>query len=83
VRWCDDTGRVQEAHRADKALERRLQPVFVGEPSVDATIQMLKGLRPVRSAHKVTITDAAIEAAVKLSKRYITSASCRTKPSTL
>jgi ATP-dependent Clp protease ATP-binding subunit ClpC len=57
----------------DKALERRLQPVFVGEPSVEATIQMLKGLRPRYEAHhKVTITDSAIEAAVKLSKRYIT-----------
>jgi ATP-dependent Clp protease ATP-binding subunit ClpC len=57
----------------DKALERRLQPVFVGEPSVEGTIQMLKGLRPRYEAHhKVNITDAAIEAAVKLSKRYIT-----------
>ena len=57
----------------DKALERRLQPVFVGEPSVEASIQMLKGLRPRYEAHhKVTITDSAIEAAVRLSKRYIT-----------
>lgn len=57
----------------DKALERRLQPVFVGEPDVEATVQMLKGLRPRYEAHhKVTITDAAIEAAVKYSKRYIT-----------
>jgi ATP-dependent Clp protease ATP-binding subunit ClpC len=57
----------------DKALERRLQPVFVGEPSIESTVQMLKGLRPRYEAHhKVTITDEAIEAAVKLSKRYIT-----------
>jgi len=57
----------------DKALERRLQTIFVGEPSVEGTIQMLKGLRPRYEAHhKVNITDAAIEAAVKLSKRYIT-----------
>lgn len=57
----------------DKALERRLQPVFVGEPSDEATIQMLKGLRPRYEAHhNVTISDAAIESAVKLSKRYIT-----------
>lgn len=57
----------------DKALERRLQPVFVGEPSVEASIQMLKGLRPRYEAHhKVTITDSAVEAAVKLSKRYLT-----------
>ena len=56
----------------DKALERRLQPVFVGEPSVEATVEMLKGLRPRYEAHhKVNITDTAIEAAVNLSKRYI------------
>jgi len=56
----------------DKALERRLQPVFVGEPSTEITIQMLKGLRPrYESHHKIKITDAALEAAVKLSSRYI------------
>lgn len=56
----------------DKALERRLQPVFVGEPSVEATIEMLKGLRPRYEAHhKVKITDEALEAAAKLSQRYI------------
>jgi ATP-dependent Clp protease ATP-binding subunit ClpC len=57
----------------DKALERRLQPVFVAEPSVEITLQMLKGLRPKYEAHhKIKITDEAIEAAVKLSSRYIT-----------
>jgi len=56
----------------DKALERRLQPVFLGEPSVEATIEMLKGLRPRYEAHhKVKITDEALEAAAKLSQRYI------------
>jgi len=56
----------------DKALERRLQPVFLGEPSVEATIEMLKGLRPRYEAHhKVTIKDEALEAAAKLSQRYI------------
>ena len=56
----------------DKALERRLQPVFVGEPSVENTIEMLKGLRPRYEAHhKVKISDAALEAAAKLSQRYI------------
>ena len=45
----------------------------MGEPSVEATVEMLKGLRPRYEAHhKVKITDAAVEAAVKLSKRYIT-----------
>src|SRR3990172_5452431 len=56
----------------DKALERRLQPVFIPEPSVEATIQMLKGLRPKYEAHhKVNIDDSALEAAVKLSQRYV------------
>jgi len=56
----------------DKALERRLQPVFVGEPSVEATIEMLKGLRPRYEAHhKIKISDQALEAAANLSQRYI------------
>ncbi|MBE9512677.1 MAG: AAA family ATPase [Chloroflexi bacterium] len=56
----------------DKALERRLQPVFVGEPSIEATIDMLKGLRPRYEAHhKIKISDEALEAAAKLSQRYI------------
>jgi ATP-dependent Clp protease ATP-binding subunit ClpC len=56
----------------DKALERRLQPVFVGEPSIEATIEMLRGLRPRYEAHhKIKISDEAVEAAVRLSNRYI------------
>jgi len=56
----------------DKALERRFQPVFISEPSVEATIEMLKGLRPRYEAHhKINITDAALEAAAKLSHRFI------------
>jgi ATP-dependent Clp protease ATP-binding subunit ClpC len=56
----------------DKALERRLQPVFIGEPSVEATVDMLRGLRPRYEAHhKVKISDAALEAAARLSQRYI------------
>ncbi|MAF86176.1 MAG: Clp protease [Dehalococcoidales bacterium] len=56
----------------DKALERRLQPVFIGEPSVGATIEMLKGLRPRYEAHhKIKISDQALEAAARLSQRYI------------
>jgi ATP-dependent Clp protease ATP-binding subunit ClpC len=56
----------------DKALERRLQPVYLGEPSVEATIEMLKGLRPRYEAHhKIKISDEALEAAAKLSQRYI------------
>ncbi|MBI3177756.1 MAG: AAA family ATPase [Chloroflexi bacterium] len=57
----------------DSALERRFSPVFVEEPSVEQTIDMLKGLRDRYEAHhKVTITDSALEAAAKLSQRYVT-----------
>lgn len=56
----------------DAALERRFQPITVEEPSVDDTIKILKGLRDKYEAHhKVSITDEAIEAAAKLSHRYI------------
>ncbi|GCE30480.1 negative regulator of genetic competence ClpC/MecB [Dictyobacter alpinus] len=56
----------------DAALERRFQPVQVDEPSVEEAIQMLQLLRPNYEAHHgVSITDDAIEAAVKLSDRYI------------
>ena len=56
----------------DKALERRFQPVFIGEPSIEATIEMLKGLRPRYEAHhKIKISDQALEAAARLSQRYI------------
>ncbi len=56
----------------DSALERRFQPIMVNEPSVDDTILILKGLRDKYEAHhKVVITDEAIEAAAKLSHRYI------------
>ena len=57
----------------DTALERRFQPVWLEEPTVDETIQILKGLRPRYEAHhKVSYEDAALEAAAKLSHRYIT-----------
>ena len=56
----------------DAALERRFQPVIVGEPSPEATLEILKGLRDKYEAHhKLTITDEALEAAVSLSRRYI------------
>jgi ATP-dependent Clp protease ATP-binding subunit ClpC len=57
----------------DKALERRFQPVYVNEPTIEQAIQILHGLRPRYEAHhKVKITDEALESAVKLSSRYIT-----------
>lgn len=56
----------------DSALERRFQPVTVGEPTQEETIEILKGLRDRYEAHhKVKITDEAIETAVTLSSRYI------------
>ena len=57
----------------DAALERRFAPVFVEEPSVEETIEMLKGLRDRYEAHhKVHFTDDALVAAAKLSSRYVT-----------
>lgn len=56
----------------DSALERRFQPVIVGEPSEEDAVEILKGLRgKYEEHHKVRITDEAIDAAVKLSARYI------------
>ena len=56
----------------DKALERRFQPIIVNPPTVEQTIEILKGIRDSFEAyHKVTITDQAIEAAANLSDRYI------------
>ena len=57
----------------DAALERRFQPITVGEPTQEETIEILKGIRDKYEAHhRVKITDGALEAAVKLSGRYIT-----------
>jgi len=57
----------------DAALERRFQPVFVSEPTVPQTIEILRGLRDRYEAHhKVKITDEAIVAAAELSDRYVT-----------
>ena len=56
----------------DAALERRFQPVMVEEPSVEQTIEILKGLRKFyEKHHQVVITDEGLEAAAKLSERYI------------
>ncbi|MBO0784223.1 MAG: AAA family ATPase, partial [Ktedonobacteraceae bacterium] len=56
----------------DAALERRFQPVKVGEPSVEEAIEMLRTVRPNYEAHHgVSVTDASVEAAVKLADRYI------------
>jgi ATP-dependent Clp protease ATP-binding subunit ClpC len=56
----------------DPALERRFQPIMVGEPTVEETVSILQGLRDkYESHHRVKITDDAIQAAVNLSDRYI------------
>ncbi len=57
----------------DTALERRFAPVYLDEPSVEESIEILRGLRArYESHHKVTITDEALESAVQLSQRYLT-----------
>ena len=57
---------------SDSALERRFQPVFVDEPSVEETIEILRGIRaPYENHHKLIITDEALEAATHLSDRYV------------
>jgi ATP-dependent Clp protease ATP-binding subunit ClpC len=56
----------------DKALERRFSPVYLDEPSVEETIEILRGLRPRYEAHhKIKIEDSALAAAAKLSQRYV------------
>ena len=63
----------RERIEKDPALERRFQPVFVGEPSVEDTIAILRGLKGRYEAHhKVEISDASLVAAATLSNRYIT-----------
>ena len=63
----------RERIEKDPALERRFQQVFVGEPSVEDTVAILRGLRERYEAHqKVRITDSALVAAAQLSHRYIT-----------
>ena len=57
----------------DAALERRFQPILVEEPDAETALEMLHSLRPRYEAHhKVTIEDAALDAAVRLSSRYVT-----------
>ncbi|HQK41969.1 MAG TPA: AAA family ATPase [Anaerolineaceae bacterium] len=73
---CIGATTLDEYHKyieKDSALERRFAPIFVEEPSVEDTILMLRSLRDRYEAHhKVTISDEALSAAVKLSSRYMT-----------
>ena len=63
----------RERIEKDSALERRFQQVYVGEPSVEDTVAILRGLKERYEAHhKVTIADSALVAAAQLSNRYIT-----------
>ncbi|NLB70890.1 MAG: ATP-dependent Clp protease ATP-binding subunit [Chloroflexi bacterium] len=58
---------------SDAALERRFQPIVVDQPSVEETIEILHGLRPnYEEHHRLTISDEALEAAARLSSRYVT-----------
>ncbi len=66
-------GEYQKYVEKDPALERRFQPVIVKELTVGETIEVLRGIRKLYEAHhRITITDEAIEAAAKLSARYLT-----------
>ena len=68
----------------DKALERRFQPVFVEQPSVEDTIAILRGIKEkYETHHGLHITDDAVVAAAVLSDRYISDRSLLIKPSTL
>ena len=59
--------------KSGSSARRRFQPIIVGEPTVDETVQILRGIRAkYEEHHKVTITDEALSAAAKLSARYIT-----------
>jgi len=73
---CIGATTLDEYHKhieKDAALERRFAPVFVDEPSIEATIEMLRGLRDRYEAHhKVHFSDQALIAAAKLSERYVT-----------
>ena len=63
---------IPQAHREGPALERRFQPVYVGEPTVEDTIAILRGLKErYQVHHKVRIQDSALVAAATLSQRYI------------
>lgn len=72
---CIGATTLREYHKyieKDAALERRFQPVIVGEPTAEQSVEILKGLRErYENHHHVRITDGAIEAAVRLSARYI------------
>jgi ATP-dependent Clp protease ATP-binding subunit ClpC len=58
---------------SDAALERRFQPITVEEPNIDETIEILKGIRSAyEEHHRLTISDEALDAAVRLSSRYVT-----------
>ncbi|GMA34430.1 hypothetical protein GCM10025876_06340 [Demequina litorisediminis] len=62
----------REHIETDSALERRFQPVYVGEPSIDDTVAILRGLQEKYEVHHgVKITDQAIVASARLSDRYI------------
>jgi len=69
----DDACRVPEVYRKDAALERRFQPITVGEPTEEQALAILRALRPrYESHHRLKISDEALAAAVTLSRRYIT-----------
>jgi len=73
LHWATTLDEYRKYIEKDAALERRFQPVFVGEPNVEDTIAILRGLKPRYEAHHkgVRIKDSALVAAAELSNRYI------------
>jgi len=70
--WSNNSDEYRKHIERDAALERRFQPVMVGEPSIEDTIEILKGLRErYEQHHRLKITDDALEAAAHLGDRYI------------
>ena len=64
----------------DSALERRFQPVIIEEPSIDETIEIIRGLKPkYEDHHNLIISDEAIVAATKLSSKYVNDRFCLIK----
>jgi len=82
VHWSATLNEYRKYIEKDAALERRFQTVKVEAPTVEEAVQILKGLRPkYETHHKAKLTDEALEAAVRLSDRYITAVSCRIRSS--
>ncbi|MFR4414862.1 MAG: hypothetical protein ACLT4C_06170 [Butyricicoccus sp.] len=74
---------VPQVYREGRRAERRFQPVYIGEPSVAETTEILKGIRSYyETFHGVTVSDEMCRRAAEMSERYITDRFCQIRPST-